>query len=158
MKALIKYIVCVSIMMTTMSFRSSYDDTSKIYIMALKEHISRIEKIILSQSEKKEFTHAPIFLINECGIQLPEELGSHRLQELGDSAGAFISDSNALHAIKLNPVSVDRGDIVVILSDYIVTKVKKETKFAYGGGREYVFNYDSKRQFYRIIRTKPISF
>jgi hypothetical protein len=157
MKTLTIYTVFVFSLVFIGSFKGVNDDTSKLYIMALKEHILRTEKNI-SQSEKREFAVKPIFLINECGIALPKELGSHKLQELGDSASVFIGDNGGLHAIKLNPVGVDQGDIIVNLSDYIVTKGNKEAKFSYGGGREYVFSYDSKSKHYKIVRTKTISF
>jgi hypothetical protein len=156
MKALTGYVVFLFGLPLVISF--THDDTSKLYIIALREHVLREEKGITSESERKEFASAPIFIINDCGIELPKELGSHKLQELGDSASMFVNNASGLHAIKLNPISIDRGKAVVILSDYVVTKGIKEARFAYGGGREYVFSYDAKSQQYAIVQTKAISF
>ena len=156
MKALIRYAAFLFGLPVVISFKQ--DDTYKLYIIALRDHVLREEKGIASQSDKKEFASAPIFIINDCGIELPKELGSHKLQELGDSASIFVNSASGLHAIKLNPISVDRGRVVIVLSDYIITKDNREAKFAYGGGREYVFNYDAKSQRYVIVQTKAISF
>lgn len=158
MKALIKYAMFVFVLSFIMSFESIHDDASALYIMALKQHLSKIEKEVTSQSERRELANKTIFLINECGIELPKEIGSHKLQELGDSASVFISNDMGLHAIKLNPVEVNKGNIIIILSDYIVTKSNREVKFAYGGGIKYMFNYNYKRQNYTIVRTQSISF
>lgn len=158
MKTLIKGTVFAFTFLVIMSFKDVRDDTPELYIKALKEHILRTEKGITSRSERKEFAYKTIFLINECSVELPKSLDSHKLQELGDSASMFISENNGLHAIKLNPVGVDRGDIVIILSDYIVTKDDKEAKFSYAGGMEYVFNFSFKSQHYKIVRQRKLSF
>jgi hypothetical protein len=160
MKIAVIYTIVIHSMLLSSSFRLSqvHDDTSKLYVLALKEHMSRTEKTITAQSDRKELPLKPIFVINDCGVELPKELGGHKIQELGDSASIFIVDKGSLHAIKLNPVGVDRGNVVIILSDYIVTKDNKEARFAYGGGRKYVFAYNGQKQRYAIVRTEPISF
>jgi hypothetical protein len=158
MKSIIKYTLFVWPLLFMMSFQKKSEDTSKVYLMALKEHVSRTEKNIGSLAERNEFAAKTIFVINDGGIELPEKLGSHKLQEMGDSAFSLLKDSVGLHVIKLNPIGVFQGSILVVLSDYVITKRNGEATLSYAGGVEYTFNYNSQSRHYVIVREKSISF
>ena len=53
----------------------------------------------------------------------------------------------SFHAIKLNSISVKKGNILIALSDYIVSKDDSEAKFTYTGGMQYVHSYNRGNDF-----------
>ena len=97
-----RYTILAFILIPCLAFRNFEDNLPQLYITALKDHISRIEKSIISQSEKEKFNSQPIFIINEHLVPMPGNMGKHQIQELGDSAHVFAREKNSFLAIKLN--------------------------------------------------------
>lgn len=157
MKALIKYLFLFSAVICFESFTIK-DDTSKLYIIALTRHVLNIENNISSQNEKKEFNSKELFIINKCELELPEKINNHKVHEIADSSNDFILDTERLHVIKLNPISIDKGVINIVLSDYMANKNNGEVIFSYIGGKKYSFNYDFQKKNYKIIKMQIISF
>lgn len=158
MKNLFKTTYLLFCVLCVMSF-SADDETSHLYIMALNKHLINIEKKIESQKEKKEFAYSTVFILNSCSAELPTKLNNHPIQVLADSSNNFISDNNlGLHIVKLNPIKVDGGNIVIILNDYITTKGSEKVMLSYVRSVKYTFNYYAPSRSYKIVRTQIISF
>jgi hypothetical protein len=156
MKNSIKYKSIILFFLPIMSFNIAQDDTPKLYVMALRAHLLNVQRNIQNQIESKEYAGKTIFLINDCGVELPMKLDMHELQSLRDSSK--ISIGERILAIKLNPITVDRGHIVIVLSDYLVSKDGDEAKLSYAGGAKYIFAYNLESRNYKIVHRMALSF
>ena len=140
------------------SFTNSQDDTLQLYLTSIKLHLSVIEKSIQNQPEKKEYTRKEIYILNESGVELPAKIDNHTIIEVGDSMGTFIKYDETLHAIKLHPIVIENGEIVITISDFIISKRNNETMFSYSGGIQYYFAYNKVTKKYIKLKSKTISF
>lgn len=137
------------------SFSGQDDDTGNLYKMALKKHI------IASQDSRKEKTATAkdtVFVMNAEIVELPVQIEGHLIITLGDSALSFLQDKPSLHAIQINPIRVNKGNIVIPLNDYVVSQGTQGANFSFVGGKEYVISYNSSTKQYTIIQTKVMSF
>ena len=139
--------LAILISITLCSFKSQ-DDTGMLYITALKKHLS------VNNLDSK----STIFLINEDIVDLPANINGSPIQLVGDSALSLLKNEPSFHAVKLHSIRIKNGNIIIPLSDYIVTKGSEGAIFSYGGGKEYIFSYSSSTIKYNIIQTKVISY
>lgn len=137
---------------------ASHDDTIELYKKAISLHTLAVEKG-MSQEQRNKFAHKTIFIIDDCGIEIPAEISSHKLQVLDDSVTSILKgEGGSIVAIKLNPIKINHGDVVIVLNDYVVKDDHGVTKFSYAGGREYIFSYDNKGNKYMLKAAKGISY
>ncbi|MET3878843.1 hypothetical protein [Chitinophaga sp. OAE865] len=136
-------------------FNAQDDDTGKLYVMALKKHIIASEGRIKGKAVVAKDT---IFVMNADIVELPEQLDGRHIVTLGDSAVTFLKGRPSLHAIQINPIRVNKGNLVISLNDYVVSQGTQGANFSFGGGKEYVISFNNSTKQYAIIQTKVISF
>jgi len=134
------------IAMTYFTSAMFQDDTHKLIEMALKAHVSKFAP------------NEPIYLMSDNVGVLPPKVGSHTVQLLGDSASKYLGGESSIHGIKINPLKIDKGKIIITLTDYIIRKGDDGAYFSFGGGKEYVFSYIDSARNYKLVATKVVSY
>ncbi len=152
MKILIKHTIVSFVTLILCASWQNGDDTNSVYSLVLKTYVSELEGLNRSVGAEKTRANETIYIINDAKVELPDKIGMHKIQDLGDSARKFVSEDRGLAAITLLPIKVDKGNIMIVISEYVVTFDGKLLRFGLAGGIAYRIGYDSKAKQYKITR------
>ena len=85
-------------------------------------------------------------------------MGDHVVQPIGDSLRKYVSQFHGISYIRLNPIRLDKGSIIAVLSDFYAIAEGEKTKATLNGGVAYKFKYGGSNKRYRLLKSWSMDF
>ena len=120
-----------------------------MYERCLRIYLDKSSKKLANDEARSRWDTTSIYLIDDF-IDLPPNINRHNIVSIGSNnidSIALANDSD-FHAIKLEPIEIAGGDILIGLLEYRVTGVKGNIRLVNNGSLIFRFSYERMKKVY----------
>ncbi|WP_343304190.1 hypothetical protein AAHN97_21700 [Chitinophaga niabensis] len=154
-------LVCILsavLMALTQSPQFKLQDTSKLYSLALNEHLSRIERGIKGGTERRKFISGPIYIACDDSSAIFNFSGKYKVIYWDDSLKGALPKNELQHLVKIESKSIRGKFIIVPVMDYIFENKGGQLDFTYGGGRLYFYTIKQPEGKITLEKSEVVSY
>lgn len=89
-------------------------------------------------------------------IELPRTVGKHEIIQNEEAANLF-GNRKSIRAVKLMPIEVDKGNLVIVLVDYAMNKTSNGVRLHNEGSELFKYSYDARSKKYKLLVRRKYS-
>lgn len=131
------YLLIISFIPIFMSFTSD-EENMNLYKQSLQFHYSDVDT-------------DTAYIIKCFDIELPQRIGKIVIVYIDNNAINILKDHNSLYVVKVMPLQVNKGDIEVVLVDFVLEETNGEVFMSNTGSEVFTYRYSKKEKKYKLI-------
>lgn len=136
MKKIFFYCCMLVLSLMILSFRSECDNED-LYKKSIILHLSQTDTI---------------FILRSQDIEIPAKIGNSEIIIVDDNAKSLLQNRESIYAIKLMPIEINKGNIEIIIVDFLIKQEKGSIALNNVGNEIFVYKYLKNK--YKLIKRK----